>query len=81
MFLQIGKPLLEACLEGYNGTIFAYGQTGSGKTFTLDGGASENTKGLMPRIFEHLFDFITKKKEEVKKKNKNFLLLFLFLFN
>ena len=26
-----GKPIVDSCLSGYNGTIFCYGQTGSGK--------------------------------------------------
>lgn len=30
-------PLVEAVLNGFNGTIFAYGQTGTGKTFTMEG--------------------------------------------
>ena len=37
VFLQVGKPITDRCLAGYNGTIFAYGQTGSGKTYTLQG--------------------------------------------
>lgn len=37
IFQSVGKPITNACLSGYNGTIFAYGQTGSGKTFTLLG--------------------------------------------
>ena len=37
VFQTVGKPISNACLAGYNGTIFAYGQTGSGKTFTLLG--------------------------------------------
>ncbi|POM78533.1 Kinesin-like protein [Phytophthora palmivora] len=32
------QPNVQACLEGYNSTIFAYGQTGTGKTHTLFGG-------------------------------------------
>jgi hypothetical protein len=31
----VGKPLVDAVTEGYNGTLFAYGQTGSGKTYTM----------------------------------------------
>ncbi|GMF42425.1 unnamed protein product [Phytophthora fragariaefolia] len=31
------EPSLQACLEGYNATVFAYGQTGTGKTHTLFG--------------------------------------------
>lgn len=37
VLFQIGRPVTNACLEGYNGTIFCYGQTGSGKTFTTFG--------------------------------------------
>ena len=37
IFLRIAQPIADACLQGYNGTIFAYGQTGSGKTFTIQG--------------------------------------------
>lgn len=32
------EPSVQACLEGYNATVFAYGQTGTGKTHTLFGG-------------------------------------------
>ncbi|KAG7388545.1 hypothetical protein PHYPSEUDO_012182 [Phytophthora pseudosyringae] len=31
------EPSVQACLEGYNATVFAYGQTGTGKTHTLFG--------------------------------------------
>ncbi|XP_028403187.1 kinesin-like protein KIN-5A [Dendronephthya gigantea] len=31
----ISKPLVNAALNGFNGTVMAYGQTGSGKTYTL----------------------------------------------
>jgi hypothetical protein len=40
------EPSVQACLEGYNATVFAYGQTGTGKTHTLFGrdlGASSDT--------------------------------------
>ena len=37
LFGRIAQPIADACLQGYNGTIFAYGQTGSGKTFTIQG--------------------------------------------
>jgi len=26
----VARPIVDAVLEGYNGTIFAYGQTGTG---------------------------------------------------
>lgn len=31
------RPLVNAVLSGFNGTIFAYGQTGTGKTYTMEG--------------------------------------------
>jgi len=60
IFEQIGKPLVNACLQGYNCSMFAYGQTGSGKTFTIQGLDSETAKGLLPRAFEHLFSEMSK---------------------
>ena len=67
MFMKLGKDICESCLEGYNGTIFAYGQTGSGKTFTMQGpsatemeSAPPTARGLIPRMFEHLFALIAR---------------------
>ncbi|CAG9327820.1 unnamed protein product [Blepharisma stoltei] len=37
VYETVGKRVVLASLEGYNGTIFAYGQTGSGKTYTMMG--------------------------------------------
>ncbi|KAL3663605.1 hypothetical protein V7S43_011491 [Phytophthora oleae] len=42
------EPNVQACLEGYNATVFAYGQTGTGKTHTLFGrdlGSSTSREG------------------------------------
>ncbi|ETO21393.1 hypothetical protein RFI_15811 [Reticulomyxa filosa] len=36
LYEDIAFPLVEAVLEGYNGTVFAYGQTGCGKTYTME---------------------------------------------
>lgn len=55
IFDQVGKPTVNACLQGYNGSIFAYGQTGSGKTFTIQGATGDQSQGLLPRAFEYLF--------------------------
>eukprot|EP00965_Chrysotila_dentata_P042673 1416013-Pleurochrysis_carterae.AAC.1 len=29
VFTRVARPIADACLDGYNGTIFAYGQTGA----------------------------------------------------
>lgn len=68
-FETLGEPILTDILNGYNSTIMAYGQTGSGKTHTVFGprhsidtiGKSVplmNDAGLVPRLVEHLFDYI-----------------------
>lgn len=66
-------PIVESCLEGYNGCVFAYGQTGSGKTFTISGPIdyeSEPTeeelqmRGILPRSYEMLFNGVNKRKRD-----------------
>ena len=53
------KDIIDSVLSGYNGTIIAYGQTGSGKTYTMEGKiADETTKGIIPRMIEHIFNYI-----------------------
>lgn len=49
------SQLAQSCIDGYNVCIFAYGQTGSGKSFTMEGGVSESTKGMIPRAVEQVF--------------------------
>lgn len=63
LFEAIGRPVIDSCLEGYNGTIFCYGQTGSGKTYTMTGpdtndNKSKEDRGMIPRILECLFEKI-----------------------
>ncbi|XP_011403132.1 PREDICTED: kinesin-like protein KIF6 [Amphimedon queenslandica] len=56
IFDTVARPVIENCLEGYNGTIFAYGQTNSGKTFTITGGAERySDRGIIPRTLSYLF--------------------------
>ncbi|KAJ1640009.1 P-loop containing nucleoside triphosphate hydrolase protein [Pavlovales sp. CCMP2436] len=42
VFRAVGVPITEACVAGYNTTIFAYGQTGAGKTYTIVGSEAAN---------------------------------------
>ena len=51
--------IVDASIQGFNGTIFCYGQTGTGKTHTMEGKdepASE--RGILPHAFHHVFDAI-----------------------
>ncbi|PIK44995.1 putative kinesin-like protein KIF17 [Apostichopus japonicus] len=59
IYNDIGYPLVDGVLEGYNGTIFAYGQTGCGKSFSMQGITDPATqRGIIPRAFEHIFENI-----------------------
>ncbi|KDQ13075.1 hypothetical protein BOTBODRAFT_112061 [Botryobasidium botryosum FD-172 SS1] len=47
--------LAQSCIDGYNVCIFAYGQTGSGKSFTMEGGSTDATRGMIPRAVHQVF--------------------------
>ena len=53
---EVGAPILDAVMQGYNGTVLAYGQTGTGKTHTLlNVGEDRPDAGLVPRLVAALF--------------------------
>ncbi|KAF5316122.1 hypothetical protein D9619_006622 [Psilocybe cf. subviscida] len=54
VFEEISQ-LAQSCTDGYNVCIFAYGQTGSGKSFTMEGGSTEASAGMIPRAVEQVF--------------------------
>lgn len=54
LYEQIGHPLLDHALDGYNVCMFAYGQTGSGKTHSIMG--RDHDPGLMHQFVANLFD-------------------------
>jgi kinesin family protein 5 len=62
------RNTVDDVLAGYNGTVFAYGQTGSGKTYTMMGPdiADEESKGIIPRIVEQIFDRIMKSDSSIE---------------
>jgi len=40
VYEDTAMAVVNAVLQGYNGTVFAYGQTGTGKTYTMEGGGA-----------------------------------------
>ncbi|ESU44521.1 Kinesin motor domain protein, partial [Giardia duodenalis] len=52
------KDTVELVLQGINSTVFTYGQTSSGKTYTMVGGSSPQTLGIIPRAVVKIFDII-----------------------
>ncbi|QDZ25159.1 kinesin [Chloropicon primus] len=75
LYQETASPIVDSCLEGYNGTIFCYGQTGTGKTFTMEGNLGDDkTKGIIPNAFDHVFRAI-----ETSQDDKKFLVRASFL--
>lgn len=84
VFLAAGLAMVDHCMAGFNSSIFAYGQTGSGKTYTMlgdiqetkDGSLAPQCPGLIPRVFDALFDSIAKREQarsEVNSDGETFL--------
>jgi len=58
VYEDVGSVIVEAVLEGYNGTVFAYGQTGCGKSFTM--------RGFIERALEHVFEATSTTSSEIR---------------
>ncbi|CAI0378969.1 unnamed protein product, partial [Linum tenue] len=80
VFREVGIPLVQSALAGYNASILSYGQTGSGKTYTMWGPPSamvadpspSSHEGIVPRIFQMLFDEIQKEQDSSEGKQINY---------
>jgi kinesin family member 20 len=57
-FTNTTLPLVQDLLQGQNGLLFAYGVTNSGKTHTMQGGNDAASAGIIPRIFDVIFNSI-----------------------
>ncbi|CAD8194063.1 unnamed protein product [Paramecium octaurelia] len=53
---EIGKPIIDQILQGFNATLLMYGQTSSGKTYTMIG--DQHQPGIIKRTINDLFDAI-----------------------
>jgi hypothetical protein len=63
VFEKVGVPIVAACYNGFNASLFAYGQTSSGKSFSMMGVRGTELVGLIPRIANLLFHAIVKTPE------------------
>ena len=68
VFDALGIDILAKAWCGFHACLFAYGQTGSGKTYSVMGSAGKDEMGVLPRLCEALFYFIsrTEKTEDFK---------------
>jgi kinesin family protein 15 len=88
IFEFAGKPMIQACLEGYNCCIFAYGQTSAGKTYTMQGKGLESNlakdnvhRGLQPRVFEYIFAAISKHRKDDPQREFYITCSYLEIYN
>ena len=66
IYEDVAKGSMNDVLNGYNGTIFAYGPTGTGKTHTMFGNIEdEKMKGIVPRVANAIFNYISKSDGEI----------------
>lgn len=54
----VARDLVQSVVRGMNSTIFAYGQTSSGKTFTMQGGGTEDSPGIVQMAARDLFNLM-----------------------
>lgn len=72
LYDQFARPIVEATVNGINGTIFAYGQTASGKTYTIMG--NKSSPGIIPLAIHNIFNLVK------LKSDRDFLIRFLSFF-
>lgn len=58
VYENVGSVIVEAVLDGYNGTVFAYGQTGCGKSHTM--------RGFIERTLDHIFEATSTASSEMR---------------
>ncbi|CAD8128108.1 unnamed protein product [Paramecium sonneborni] len=56
VYEEIGKPIIDQILQGFNATLLMYGQTSSGKTYTMIG--DQQQPGIIRRTISDLFEAI-----------------------
>lgn len=57
VFSSIVKPIIDAAIEGFNGTVYSYGQSNSGKTHTMIGSLEE--PGIIPLSIQYIYKVIS----------------------
>ena len=57
VYSRICRDIVQAVLNGYNGSIFMYGQTTSGKTYTMLG--TPEDPGILPSAIRQIFRSIS----------------------
>ncbi|KAI8618724.1 P-loop containing nucleoside triphosphate hydrolase protein [Chytriomyces sp. MP71] len=74
VYNSTARIIVDAVLNGFNGTVFCYGQTGTGKTFSMQGiNNVPHLRGIIPNAFNHIFDHIA------RSTHKKFLVRVSFL--
>lgn len=57
VFEEVGRPMCDHFLAGFNATCLAYGQTGAGKTYTMFG-VDDGPRGIAYDMIEYIYKCI-----------------------
>ncbi|KAF8640512.1 hypothetical protein AX17_000174 [Amanita inopinata Kibby_2008] len=57
-FTKTTLPFVRDALMGQSGLLFTYGVTNSGKTYTIQGGTTKGSAGILPRTLDVIFNSI-----------------------
>lgn len=76
VFESVVAPLLEPFLSGVNTCVCCYGQTGAGKTWTMSGGDTFESRGLIQRTMEELFNLV-----EMRHSDVNIFVSYMEIYN
>eukprot|EP00400_MALV-I_sp_L67-5_P000843 gene843-933_t len=58
---DVGEPLCDHVLNGFNSALIAYGESDSGKSHTLFNNSRSDDRGMLARMSEYLFENTAKK--------------------
>ncbi|KAJ1339750.1 hypothetical protein BSLG_005656 [Batrachochytrium salamandrivorans] len=68
VYSETAQVIVDAALEGFNGTVLVYGQTGTGKTFSMQGiPTTPHLRGIIPKTFHHIFDHIAQTSQKTSR--------------
>ena len=76
MFASVVEPLLGPFLAGVNTCVCCYGQTGAGKTWTMSGGDTFESRGLIQRTIARIFSL-----QEDQQMSVNIFVSYMEIYN
>ncbi|KAI5288463.1 hypothetical protein KEM54_005194 [Ascosphaera aggregata] len=74
-------PTIKHLLSGFDVTVFAYGVTGTGKTYTMRGGETPESRGVIPRLLNGLHNHARRMEESNHEIKVDLLMSYYEIYN